>query len=112
MSDALLDQEIADRDRRVNEIRRLLDRVQADKKIYGRTIRRLKDIIDKRGGIFSTTEQINAAVAIARRFSDTNNVVWNALKECGIVRCERCRDDRIANYCPDCNGHGWVVKDE
>ena len=68
-----------------------------------------------------TDEQIDAAWQYAMKL-DSPTLVLAALAELGIKRCEGCEDGHIAVdtgdpqdsasvTCPDCNGHGWVVKD-
>ena len=77
-----------------------------------------------------TDEQIDAAWEIARdtyKRSDVSwiaNIVFTALKELGIKRCDVCngagktysrsssmKEEPMEWKCPDCNGKGWVKDD-
>ena len=72
-------------------------------------------------GHIITDAQIDGAWRWALFHSEqyVREAIIEALRRIGIVRCEECggsgvvadpTDDRVANKCPTCNGHGWVKK--
>ena len=78
-------------------------------------------VLASQGKHIITDEQIDAAVEHVNLYwKNYEDSGWNALNKLNIHRCAGCQreirnaemqGDIVPGICPDCNGHGWVVKD-
>ena len=102
-----------------------IEELESDNSVFKRMAKNYGDELAKihnEDHIF-TDEQIDAAVAcaVACEHLPCDCDMWLLLGYLGIKRCECPNEKRIEQgtenglacfelYCPDCNGHGWVIE--
>ena len=71
----------------------------------------LTDILDNSGRVVINREQIDAAWEWIDQVNDPS-IIELVLGNLNIHRCETCPwHQPVPDVCPNCHGHGWVVRD-
>lgn len=113
-TEAALLARVEELERQANKMTKIADKAGWNIDGYHITPKMIDAAVDFTENIYSGEGHLSLAVAGLIR-----DYLWRLLNRLNIYRCEECKgngsvwapwDDNVACKCPDCNGHGWVIK--